>query len=107
MDGFRKGNHEEILSCLAEDVIWDMPGIFHWYGKVAFEKEVKNEDFLGTPAITIMRMIEEDNIVVVEGAVQSKRKDGGDLSAVFCDVFHFENGKIKCLTSYMMDNSVD
>ncbi len=33
MHGFCEGNHEKIISCLAENVIWDMPGIFHWQGK--------------------------------------------------------------------------
>jgi ketosteroid isomerase-like protein len=47
-------------------------------------------------------MIEEDNIVVAEGAVQSKMKTGGMLDAVFCDVFHMDEGKIKQLTSYVM-----
>ena len=26
MDDFRKSNHEQTLSCLADDVEWEMPG---------------------------------------------------------------------------------
>jgi ketosteroid isomerase-like protein len=26
MDGFNKSDHAEILSCLTDDVVWDMPG---------------------------------------------------------------------------------
>jgi ketosteroid isomerase-like protein len=48
-------------------------------------------------------MIEENNIVVAEGAVQGKIKSGGRLDAVFCDVFHMENGKIKQLSTYLMN----
>ena len=102
MDGFVAGDHEMILSCLTDDVVWDMPGNFHLTGKEAFDKEVGNENFVGVPSIQVIRMIEDDNIVVAEGAVQSKMKTGGMLDAVFCDVFHMEKGKIKQLTSYVM-----
>jgi len=103
MDGFTASDHEKILSCLAEDVIWDMPGFFHLTGKEAFDKEIENDYFIGSPTISITRMVEENNIVVAEGAVQCRKKDGGMLNAVFCDVFHMESGKIKQLTTYQMD----
>jgi len=103
MDGFIVSDHEKILSCLAEDIVWDMPGFFHLNGKQAFDKEIENDNFEGRPTIKITRMIEENDIVVAEGSVQSKIKAGGMLDAVFCDVFHMENGKIKHLTTYLMN----
>ena len=102
MDGFVAGDRVLILSCLTDDVVWDMPGNFHLTGKEAFDKEVGNENFVGTPSIQIIRVVEENNIVVAEGTVQSKMKAGGMLDAVFCDVFHMKKGKIKQLTSYVM-----
>lgn len=102
MDGFRAGNHAQILGCLTDDVVWEMPGVYHHSGKAAFDKEIENEAFAGLPVIQVIRMIEENNVVVAEGAVQAKRADGGLLDAVFCDVFHMQNGKIKKLTSYLM-----
>ena len=103
MDGFRASDHEKILSCLTDNIVWDIPGMFHLDGKEAFDREIENENFIGSPSIQITRMTEEDNIVVAEGAVQSRKKDGGLLDAVFCDVFQMENGKIKHLTSYIMN----
>jgi uncharacterized protein len=103
MDGFRAGNHEMILSCLSEEVVWDMPGFFHLSGKEAFDKEIENDNFEGRPSIEIFRMIEESNIVVAEGAVTCKIKAGGMLDALFCDVFQMENGKIKKLATYQMN----
>ncbi|HYC93559.1 MAG TPA: nuclear transport factor 2 family protein [Thermoanaerobaculia bacterium] len=38
MDGFRKGDHAQILSCLTDDVEWLLPGAFHLHGKEAFDK---------------------------------------------------------------------
>jgi ketosteroid isomerase-like protein len=105
MDGFNAGDHAMILDCLTDDVIWDMPGFFYHVGKEAFDKEIENDNFVGKPTIQVIRMIEENNIVVAEGTVQSQMKTGGMLDAVFCDVFHMQNGKIKQLTSYLMNKS--
>ena len=103
MDGFNASDHEKILSCLTEDILWDMPGFFHLKGKHAFDKEIENDNFEGRPTIKIIRMVEENNIVVAEGSVQAKFKAGGLLDALFCDVFHMENGKIKQITTYQMN----
>jgi hypothetical protein len=29
MDGFRQGDHALVLSCLTDDVVWDIRGMFH------------------------------------------------------------------------------
>ena len=102
MERFNAGDHAKILSCLTEDVVWDMPGFFYLEGKDQFDGEIENDAFEGRPTIAIIRMIEEGNTVVAEGTVKSKMKNGGMLDALFCDVFHFENGKIRQLTTYLM-----
>lgn len=105
MQGFRESDHEKVLSCLTDEVIWEMPGIYRHVGKEAFDKEIENENFVGSPTIQITRLVEEDNVVIAEGAVQGKMKNGGSLDAVFCDVFLMENNKIKQLTSYLMSKN--
>jgi ketosteroid isomerase-like protein len=105
MDGFREGDHQKILSCLNEDVVWEMPGIYRHVGKEEFDKEIENENFVGRPTIQIKRLVEENNVVISEGSVQAAMKNGNSLDAVFCDVFVMENGKIKQLTSYLMSKN--
>ncbi|MFT3795208.1 nuclear transport factor 2 family protein [Flavobacterium sp.] len=102
MDGFRATDHQKILSCLTDDVIWELPGYYLHHGKAAFDKEIENPNAEGHPDIKIIRLVEEGNIVIAEGTVKAKFKDGNKLDAVFCDVFHFTNGKISKLTSYLM-----
>lgn len=102
MDGFRKSDHQQILSCLTEDVVWNIPGHVFLKGKKAFDGEIENDAFEGKPAIQVSRLMEDKNIVVAEGRVQSKMKNGTLLDAVFCDVFEFEGGKIRQVTSYLM-----
>jgi ketosteroid isomerase-like protein len=103
MEGFNAGDHKKILECLTENIVWDMPGFFHLSGKEAFDKEIENDNFEGKPIINIIRMTEENNVVIAEGSVQCKIKTGGNLDALFCDVFQMENGKIKQITTYQMN----
>jgi len=103
MNAFTKSDHAEILSCLTNDVEWVMPGAFHLTGKLAFDKEIENDAFVGSPTITVSRMTEEHDVVVAEGSVRSPRRDGGLLNAVYCDVFEMQDAKIRCLTSYLME----
>jgi ketosteroid isomerase-like protein len=103
MDAFGRTDHAAILSCLTDDVEWLIPGAFHIRGKAAFDKEIENDAFVGSPTISVTRMVEEQDVVVAEGIVRSARRDGGMLSAVFCDVFVMREAKIKHLTSYLME----
>ena len=102
MAGFRATDHVLILSCLTDDVEWEIPGMFHSRGKAAFDQEIENDAFVGHPDIVVTRMI-EDNDVVAEGSVRTHKRDGGELRLRFCDVFVMETGKIKRLTSYLTD----
>jgi ketosteroid isomerase-like protein len=103
MEGFGRSDHAAVLSCLSEDVEWLIPGFFHHKGKAAFDREIENEAFVGSPTITVTRMTEENDVVVAEGRVRSARKEGGFLNALFCDVFEMHDGKIKRVISYLME----
>jgi ketosteroid isomerase-like protein len=103
MAGFRATDHALILSCLTDDVEWEIPGMFHSRGKPAFDQEIENDAFVGHPDIVVTRMIEEANVVMAEGSVRTQKRDGGELRLRFCDVFVMEAGKIKRLTSYLTD----
>ncbi len=59
MDGFNRTDHAAVLSCLTEDVEWVIPGMFHATGKAAFDKEIENDAFVGSPTIRVSRMTEE------------------------------------------------
>jgi ketosteroid isomerase-like protein len=103
MEGFRRSDHAMVLSCLTDDVEWLIPGMFHIRGKEAFDQEIENDAFTGSPTIVVTRLTEEADVVLAEGTVRAERKDGGVLNAVFCDAFEMEAGKIKMLISYLME----
>ncbi|MGW0041254.1 nuclear transport factor 2 family protein [Rhodococcus sp. NPDC003348] len=104
VDGFRSGDHEAILSLLADDVVWEMPGDFSITGKDAFDREIDNDAFTGKPTLTVIRMVEEDDVVVLLGTVEARFADGGELRGIFSDHFHFRDGKIQRIESYQVDN---
>jgi ketosteroid isomerase-like protein len=80
-----------------------MPGMFHLIGKDAFDKEIENDAFTGSPTVKITRMIEENDVVIAEGTVRAAWKAGGFLDAVFCDAFEMADGKIRRLVSYLVN----
>lgn len=103
MNAFRVTDHDRILECLTDDVVWYIPGMFHRMGKIAFDSEIENENFVGNPDIVVTRLTEENDVVIAEGGVISTMKSGEKLDILFCDVFEMENSKIKKLTSYLMN----
>ena len=105
MDAFTVTDHPRILACLTDDVEWIIPGAFHIRGKSAFDREIEGEAFVGSPAITVTRMTEENDVVVAEGTVRTTRRVGSVLDLAFCDVFEMRDGLMKRLTSYVVELS--
>jgi ketosteroid isomerase-like protein len=103
IEGFNKTDHTLILDCLTDDVVWDLPGAFHLTGKEAFDREIENPAFMGTPVVVVTRMVEEDDVVVAEGTVRAQRRDGASLHLAMCDVFEMRDAKIKRVVSYLAE----
>ena len=55
MDGFRKTDRSQILSCLTDAVECVIPGAFHARGKDDFARHIVDAGFAGHPAITVSR----------------------------------------------------
>jgi uncharacterized protein len=107
LDGFRRGDHVQILSCLTEDVIWELPGAFYLVGKQQFDKEIENPAFQGLPDIAVSRTTEENDVVIVEGMVRAQKADGECLNLAFVDVFEMRAGEICRIISYLMEVTAD
>src|SRR4051794_11014602 len=99
MERFRTTNREGILSCVTDNVEWEIPGLFHVKGKDAFASHIVDEGFTGSPEITITRLTEENDVVIAEGHVRAAQTDGNLLELAFCDVFEMRAGKIQRLIS--------
>lgn len=103
--GFAGGDSEKILSYLAGDVLWEVPGTFSHVGIDAFREELNNGTFEGLPVIKIKNEIAEGDYVGIEGELQCRKKNGGTFDAFFFDLYRLENGKIKELRSYVVEKN--
>ena len=101
-EGFRRGDHELVLRCLTDDVVWDLPGFKHLEGKEAFDGEIENDAFEGRPSLAIDGLVEEGDTVVAIGAGQTRRKDGVDFRFAYADVFTFRDGAVCRIESYVV-----
>jgi ketosteroid isomerase-like protein len=100
--GFEAGDEEAILSCLTDDVRWDVPGAFTAIGKEAYRQNITNENFTGRPVISHKSEVEEGDKVSVEGRVEGRYKNGDPFKAIFHNAYTFEHDKIKAMTSYLV-----
>jgi ketosteroid isomerase-like protein len=101
MEAFHDSDHAAVLECLTDDVEWYLPGAFRLRGKAAFDREIENPAFVGRPDIQVHRYVEQGDVVVAEGTVRTRRKEGEVLHLAFCDVFELRDGRIRKLTSYI------
>ena len=100
--GFEQDDTDAILSCLADDVRWELPGVFTATGKEEYRSQIHNDAFEGAPVITIKNEIAEGNQVAVEGSVECKMKNGIIFKAYFHNTYTLENEKVKEMTSYLV-----
>lgn len=102
MDGFRHGDHDAILSCLTDDVVWVIHGVSTTHGKDEFIAEVANPSFEGLPVLTVHRLIESGDEIVMTGSGSGRLWDGGPFEFEFNDIFTFRDGLIAQLDSYLV-----
>jgi uncharacterized protein len=105
IDGFRRMDHAQILACVTDDVVWELHGYTTIEGKNAFDAEIDNEDFEGSPTLNLDRLIEEGDSVVAVGGGSAAKKEGGHLEFVFCDVFTFTGDAISRLETFQVNLS--
>jgi ketosteroid isomerase-like protein len=94
IEGFRRGDHSQVLSCLTDDVVWVLHGHLAVHGKAAFEAEIARDLFEGTPSLHVDRIVEEGDAVAVCGRGQVTRKGGEIAHFAFSELFLFAGSRI-------------
>jgi ketosteroid isomerase-like protein len=95
LDGFRRNDHAQILSCLTEDIEWTVFGAFHLKGKEAYDKAIDGApDFIDPPELEVVRLVEQGSTVMAELRGVVKRAGGGDMRMSMAEVFVMRDGKI-------------
>jgi ketosteroid isomerase-like protein len=103
IDGFNKSDHAQILSCLTDDIDWTVFGYFRLHGKEAYDREIENPAFTGSPVVSIVRMVEEDDVVMAEMTLEARRASGELMRAAMAEVFVMRDGKIRERHAYVIE----
>jgi uncharacterized protein len=101
-EGFRRSDHEQILACLTDDVVWDLPGYTHLEGKEAFDREIEHPDFVGSPTLTVDRLVEEGDTLIAIGEGEGTHTSGQRHRFAFCTVLTFTSDRIRRVESYVV-----
>lgn len=102
MEGFRHGDHEAILACLTDDVVWRIPGVRTTHGKDEFDSEIENPAFEGRSELTVERTIEAADVVVVTGTGSGRHREAGAFRFAYGDLFTFRGDLIAQVDSYIV-----
>lgn len=107
MTDFIKGKNESYKNYLTDDIKWNIVGMPSIYGKQNFIRAMEMME-LWQSSLTeknmlpdkVKNIIAESDFVVVENCGQNN--DSGN-----CNIYRIKNGKIKEVTTYIVDTSVN
>jgi ketosteroid isomerase-like protein len=94
LDGFRRNDHAQVLSCLTEDITWTVFGYFHLQGKAAYDAAIEGPGFAGAPELEVVRMVEEGDTVMAELVGRAPLGDGSVQRLSMAEVFRLRDGLI-------------
>lgn len=95
LDGFRKNDHAQILSCLTDDIEWTVFGAFRLRGKEAYDRAIDGApEFIDPPQLDVVRLVEQGDVVMAELTGIARRAAGGEMRMSMAEVFVMRGGKI-------------
>lgn len=95
LDGFCRNDHQQILSCLTDDIQWTVFGAFRLTGKDAYDKAIDGApEFIDPPELEVVRMVEQGDVVMAELTSTARRAAGGEMRMSTAEVFVMRDGKI-------------
>ncbi len=94
LDGFRRHDHAQILGCLTDDIRWTVYGGFQLTGKEAYDAAIEGPGFIGPPRLEVVRMVEENDVVMAELTGTATRDNGETMRMTMAEVFVMRDGLI-------------
>ena len=102
LEGFRTSDHARVLACLTDDVEWSVHGHYHVVGKEAYDANIEDDAFVGSPVITMTDLVEEGDVVMGCGTVEVQRADGTTMRASLGELWGFRDGRIARRESWVV-----
>jgi ketosteroid isomerase-like protein len=103
LDGFRTSDHAQILGCLTDDIRWTVFGAYRITGKEAYEANIENpEQFVGSPQLEVVRLVEQDDVVMGELTGRVQRVDGSWMEMAMGETWVMRDGLICERRTYLI-----
>ncbi len=105
-EAFANNDTDFIAENITEDIQWTMIGTPTIRGKSEFLKAIAQVEKEGNMDVKINQIITHGNTAAVEGIMKVADRQGSTKTYAFCDLYKlngFKNGKIKTLTSYIIE----
>lgn len=101
------GNGQAFMDALADDARWTVIGSSSWSGTYSGKPAIVDQlmrplfsQFAGQYTARAIRVIAEDDVVVVEARGKVNTKSGQPYNQTYCYVFRLAEGKVRELTEY-------
>jgi len=101
-EAFRGRDINKMLPYITDDFTWHINGELCASNNKEAIKQIEDERAAGTPVIDVKNMISENDLVIAEGDCECEMKEHGLVQVHFCDVYRFENGKVKAIRAYVI-----
>ena len=98
---FETGDFSEVKNNFTKDFIMDWPGMFSVEGINDLELFLQKNTPKRVVEVNPIHLIEKDNLVIGNGTITVEMHSGLHIKNYFCDIYEFEDVKIKKITSYI------
>jgi limonene-1,2-epoxide hydrolase len=105
-EAFSNGNVRSVSSYIDENIRWKIIGMPVICGKEDFIKMIEMMALECSSSAEIKNIIAEGDFVVVEGSCIANNRSNR-INPSFCEIYLIQDGKIKELTSYIVDISAN
>jgi ketosteroid isomerase-like protein len=100
---FRDNDMQAFVNYCADDVTWNMIGNEIVTGKQGILDFMKGMPVNCEPVLNEERIMVSENGAVCTGTMEMPSPDGSLFKGGFCDVYQFENGKVKTIDTYIVE----
>lgn len=108
LDAFDKNDTEKILSCMTEDVQWNILGEQKIAGKEALRSFFEQNKNMIMVSSTRDHFIIDGDRASIGGEVVCKNTESGEeYDMYYCDVYELQSGKIKSMVTYSINKKKD
>jgi ketosteroid isomerase-like protein len=105
-EAFCSHRFAETYPYMTDEIKWNIVGREELVGREAVINQCnKSAKFLETVSTTLTKpkIYRAETCVVLEGAAQFQDRENQTSSVASCDVFHFSDGRLVEITSYVID----